>query len=77
MVKKTGGSGEQQYDEYMLINGAFEKIGDSTVDLTNYTTKTYVDGLNTAMDARVTTLEGLVGDGVVSITTAEINALFS
>lgn len=42
MVAKTGGSGDQQYDEFMLINGAFEKIGDSTVDLTDYATKTEV-----------------------------------
>ena len=42
MVSKTSGSGEQKYDEYMLIGTAFEKIGDSAVDLTNYATKTEV-----------------------------------
>lgn len=42
MVAKTGGAGNQHYDEYMLINGAFEKIGDSAVDLTDYATKTEV-----------------------------------
>ena len=42
MVAKASGSGEQKYDEYMLINGAFEKVGDSAVDLTNYATKTEV-----------------------------------
>ena len=42
MVAKDSGSGNQQYDEYMLINSAFEKIGDSAVDLTNYATKTEV-----------------------------------
>lgn len=42
MVSKADGSGEQKYDEYMLINGAFEKIGDSAVDLTDYATKTEV-----------------------------------
>lgn len=42
MVPKINGAGDQQYDEYMLINGAFEKIGDSAVDLTNYATKTEV-----------------------------------
>lgn len=77
MVKKITGSGDQQYDEYMLINGVFEKIGDSTVDLTNYTTKTYVDGLNTTMDTRVTALEGLVDEGYEPILEADINALFS
>ena len=42
MVSKDSGSGNQQYDEYMLINGTFEKIGDSAVDLTNYATKNEV-----------------------------------
>ena len=43
MVSITGGDGNQKYEEFMLINGVFEKIGDSAVDLTDYTTKTYVD----------------------------------
>lgn len=43
MVSKTSGSGEQKYDEYMLIGTAFEKIGDSAVDLTNYATKSEVN----------------------------------
>lgn len=42
MVAKEGGEGDQNYDEYMLINGAFEKIGDSRVDLTDYATKSFV-----------------------------------
>lgn len=36
-------AGENVYDEYMLINGAFEKIGNTKVDLTNYYTKGEVD----------------------------------
>jgi len=43
MVEITGGDGNQKYEEFMLINGAFEKIGDSAVDLTDYATKDYVD----------------------------------
>lgn len=77
MVEITGGDGNQKYEEFMLINGAFEKIGDSAVDLTDYTTKEYVDGLNTAMDTRVDALEGLIGEGYEPIPIAEINALFS
>lgn len=42
MVPITGATGENKYNEYMLINGAFEKIGDSSVDLTDYTTKEFV-----------------------------------
>lgn len=91
MVEITGGDGNQKYEEFMLINGAFEKIGDSAVDLTNYATKeyadqaeadalsaakTYADGLNTAMDTRVTALEGLVGEGFEPISVDAINNLF-
>lgn len=39
--------------------------------------KTYADGLNTDMDGRVDTLEGLVGDGYQAIPEADINALFA
>lgn len=74
MVSITGGDGNQKYEEFMLINGVFEKIGDSAVDLTDYTTKTYVDGLNTAMDTRVTALETSLSE---SVTDEEIEALFS
>ena len=48
MIKKTSGAGDKQpYDEYMLIvsggTKTFEKIGDSTVDLTDYALKTEVE----------------------------------
>ena len=43
MVGTGAGSEDSAYEEYMLINGAFEKIGSSKVDLTNYAEKTYVD----------------------------------
>ena len=39
--------------------------------------KDYADGLNTTMDGRVDTLEGLVGDGYQAIPEADINALFA
>jgi hypothetical protein len=42
MVSK-GGDAPDQYNEYMIVNGVWEKIGDSTVDLTDYATKTYAD----------------------------------
>lgn len=34
---------DSAYDEYMVINGAWEKIGDSHVNLTDYATKDYAD----------------------------------
>lgn len=43
MVSIANGTANQKYEEFMLINGTFEKIGDSAVDLTNYPTTTQVD----------------------------------
>ena len=44
--------GEQtsHYKEYMLINGAFELIGTSQVDLTGYATETFVTNAINALD---------------------------
>ena len=68
MVPKVNGAGEQQYDEYMLINGAFEKIGDSTVDLTNYaTTENVATAKSEAIAAAAT-------DATTKANTAETNA---
>ena len=44
-VPKEGGANPDVYDEYMYINGAWEKIGSTEVDLSNYYNKTEVDGL--------------------------------
>ena len=43
MVGTGEGSETSVYKEYMLINGKFELLGDSKVDLTNYATKTYAE----------------------------------
>lgn len=54
MLKKSGGLlDHDHYEEYMVINGAWELIGDTYVDLTNYTTKSYVDG-------EIDTVEGAI-----------------
>ena len=45
----TAGSNKSVYTEYMLVNGAFERIGTSDVDLSNYFTKDQVtDAISTA-----------------------------
>lgn len=36
MVLRGGGTGQDVYNEYMYINGAWEIIGDTSVDLTGY-----------------------------------------
>lgn len=44
VLKSPAGDSGNVYNEYFLINGAFELIGDSKVDLTGYATETYVNG---------------------------------
>lgn len=39
MVLREGGAGQDVYNEYMYINGAWEIIGDTSVDLTGYAKK--------------------------------------
>lgn len=46
----TGEEENQKYEEFMLINGVFEKIGDSAVDLTGYATETFVTNAINALD---------------------------
>ena len=50
MVGDGAGEGNQKYEEFMLINGAFEKIGDSAVELTGYATEAFVTGKIAALD---------------------------
>lgn len=79
--KKTGAAGNAEgnsYVEYMLINGKFEQIGDSTVDLTDYAKTADVESKITSavkvetdrakdveggLDTRIQALETSVGDG--------------
>lgn len=42
MVPKADAAGDQNHDEYMVIDGKWEKIGDTKVDLTDYALKTEV-----------------------------------
>lgn len=55
VLKAANAAGNESgnvYNEYMLINGKFEQIGDSKVDLTDYATKTYAETkANDALDA--------------------------
>ena len=39
MILREGGAGQDVYNEYMYINGAWEIIGDTSVDLTDYAKK--------------------------------------
>lgn len=73
MVGTGDGSEDSAYEEYMLINGGFEKIGSSEVDLTNYAQKSYVDTAKseaiatagTNADSKIATKVGDIGSSTV------------
>ena len=50
MVGTGAGEEDSAYEEYMLINGAFELIGTSQVDLSGYATETFVTGKIAELD---------------------------
>ena len=72
MVPKTGSDEDDQYDEYMVMDGAVEHVGNTKVDLSGYVQKEtgkglsandYTDdekaklaGIEMATDAEVTTM---------------------
>lgn len=68
MVGTGAGSEDSAYEEYMLINGAFERIGSSDVDLTNYATKEYAD------QAEADAISTAATDATQKANTAEQNA---
>lgn len=45
LVLKEGNAGENVYNEFLYINGVWELIGTTEIDLTNYYTKDDVDSL--------------------------------
>ena len=57
MVLREGGTGQDVYNEYMYINGAWEIIGDTSVDLTGYAKKEDILVKSVSSDFTVT------GDG--------------
>lgn len=57
------------------VMNAFDTAGSATAAETN--AKKYADNLDTAMDIRVKSIEGKIGDGFEVITVEEINSLFT
>ena len=69
MLKKTTGAGAQNaYDEYMWLNTAWEKIGDTAVDLSGYVT---TESLTSTLANYVKVAD------MVAITTEEVQGLFT
>lgn len=87
MVGTGTGSEDSVYEEYMIINGGFEKIGSSEVDLTNYALKSEVataksEAIATAgtnADSKIDAKVGDVGSGTVKdyVDQAEADAISS
>lgn len=78
MVAKAAGSGNQNYDEYMYINGNFEKIGDTEVDLTDYAKTADVDKKITDLDIdnKIFTAKGeAIADAEGKIAAAKTEAI--
>lgn len=69
MVSKSAGTDDDQYDEYMVIGGQVEKVGDWEVDLSGYVQKEDGKGLsaNDFTDAAKTKLDG-ISEGANNVT---------
>ena len=68
MVKKSTRATTDDYDEYMLINGAFEVVGSSAVDLTDYATLTEMQsGDATTLSSAKSYAEGLAANYATSV----------
>lgn len=68
--KQSAGTGDV-YDEYIYVDGSFEHIGSTEIDLSNYYTKTQADDL---LDDKVDKVNGK-GLSTEDYTTAEKNKL--
>lgn len=87
MVGTGEGSEDSAYEEYMLVNGAFEKIGSSAVDLTDYAKKSEVDTAKseaiatagTNADSKIAAKVGDIGSSTVKqyVDQAETDAVAS
>ena len=72
------GTATSHYNEYMLINGAFELIGSSQVDLSGYATETFVTNAINALDVADTAVANqyvsqvVETDGKIAVTRAEL-----
>ena len=79
MKQVAGGSGNQYYEEFIVINNKWEKIGDTSVDLSNYATQSWVTSqiqpVSTKADANAAAIVVINGDGEGSITKAKNDAV--
>ena len=69
MVPKAGDQTGDKYDEYMVIDGAVERVGDWAVDLSDYVEKEDGKGLSTNdfTDALKVKLDGIADNAQVNV----------
>ena len=72
MILSGTSATENVYNEYMYVNNAWELIGTSATDLTNYYTKAEVDG-KLLLKANASDLTSHTGDTTIHVTTADKN----
>ncbi|MDE7262878.1 MAG: hypothetical protein K2N78_12585, partial [Oscillospiraceae bacterium] len=72
MVPKTGGKNGDKYDEYMVLDGVLEPVGDWKVDLSGYVEKEEGKGLsaNDYTDEDKAKLDG-IADGATKVEATE------
>lgn len=70
MILSGTSATENVYNEFMYVNNAWELIGTSATDLTNYYTKGDVDGL-LLLKANASDLTSHTGDTTIHVTTAD------
>lgn len=70
MILSGTSATENVYNEYMYVNNAWELIGTSATDLTNYYTKSEVDG-KLLLKASASDLTSHTGDTTIHVTTAD------
>lgn len=60
LISNGESSGDDRYDEYMLIGGSFERIGNWAADLSDYVTTTTFNTSVGSLDSRLSNLEAVV-----------------
>lgn len=75
LVKKDNPGEQNLYDEYVYANGAWEHIGDTSVDLTDYYTKTETDAITGSLENLTTENKNNLVEAINEIIGGEIPQL--
>lgn len=75
MLSVATGTPRELYEEYMFINGDYEKIGDSTVDLTNYATKEELANAYETVEENINTISQTKADAAYANAVSYVNDL--